>query len=70
MAEPTENQICSDCLKRFSCVFNAFIPKEACELYESDTEFVKEIINWISRYLESKQKDNLTRSGRPVKWDG
>ena len=59
MAEPTENQNCSDCFNRLSCGFNGCIPKGTCGLYESDTEFVKAIIDGLSHYLGSKQKDNL-----------
>lgn len=49
-----ESTICDDCVNRFSCPFNAYIQRSSCDLYESDTKMVKEIIRGLENYIKSK----------------
>lgn len=46
--------ICVDCIKRFCCPFNALIRRKECELYESDTETIRQIINTLQMYIDKK----------------
>ena len=47
--------ICNDCVKRFSCVFDAYTERETCGLYESDTSAIQFMIDCMTRYLDTKR---------------
>jgi len=50
-------QICDDCVKRFSCPFDAHVIRTSCGLYESDSETVKYMIFALTEYLKSKEEN-------------
>jgi len=55
-------EICDDCVKRFSCPFDAHVIRTSCGLYESDSDAVQYMIDCLSEYLKSKddqQKKHL-----------
>lgn len=49
------NDVCYDCINRFSCIYESSVNRTSCNLYKSDSEVIQYLIDLLSKYLENKK---------------